>query len=134
MRVAFLIISILLFAGEASSGGLVARRTIPAGEALSAENAEDTGGALPPEDWIGKEVRRTLYAGQIIDPTGLRSPRLVFRNRTAEVRFVAEGLEMSMTGRVMQDGGAGDIVEIMNLESKKLIQGIVTEEGWILAQ
>ncbi len=122
------------FNAHAMADALIARTTIKAGEALTAANTEDTSNTLASERWYGLEVRRTVYAGQEIDVAALRAPRLVFRNRTAEVRYVSDGFEISLTGRVMNDASAGDVVEIMNLQSKKLITGIVMEEGWILAQ
>jgi flagellar basal body P-ring formation protein FlgA len=129
----FLLVAISLPA-SAIAEALIARTTIKAGEALTASNVDAASDDLPAERWHGKEVRRTVYAGQSIDVADLRAPRLVFRNRAADVRYISDGLEISLTGRVMNDASVGEVVEIMNLQSKKIIQGVVMEEGWILVQ
>ena len=111
-----------------------ARETIRAGDRLTPENTEfgveDDGSA----DLLGREVKRTVYAGKNIDPANTRSPRLVQRNQSVEVRYLDSGLQISINARATGDAGAGETVEVMNVQTRKLITGIVTPEGWIIAQ
>lgn len=115
---------------------LVATEVIRAGDQITASNTEPAEGGLSEEDeaLIGLEVRRTVYAGRPILPGNTREPMLVSRNQMVTVRYLAGGLEIILTGRAMGEAAAGDPVSVMNLTSRKLINGYVTEQGWVLAQ
>ena len=123
----------LTFAGSSS---LVATDVIRAGDRLSDANTTTESGELSAEDQalMGKEVRRTVYVGQAIKPENTQTPRLVTRNQTVTVKYIRNALEISMSGRAMSDAGQGEQVSVMNLQSRQLITGVVTKDGWILAQ
>ncbi len=123
--------SAVVFLCAQGADALVARDTIRAGEPLTHENTDASDGS---SDLIGREVKRTIYAGQEILATNTRAARLVQRNQTVEVRYVSDGLQIAVTARAMGEAGAGEAVEAMNIGSRKIISGIVTPEGWILAQ
>ena len=117
------------------SGGssLVATEVIKAGSILSEANTESEEGVLSEEDraLLGREVRRTVYKGRNIDPANTRAPRLVARNQTVTVKYRINGLEITLNGRAMADGGAGETVSVMNLQSRKLISGQIMPDGWV---
>lgn len=115
---------------------LVATDVIRAGDRISSANSEAEGGIVSDRDetMLGREVRRTVYAGQPIEESNTRAPRLVVRNQAVTVRYVAGSLEITMMGRAMADGSVGDVVSVMNPQSRELVHGTVTEQGWILAQ
>lgn len=115
---------------------LVATDVIRAGDRISSANSEASEGYVSEDDesMLGREVRRTVYAGQSIDESNTRSPRLVTRNQAVTVKYVASGLEITMMGRAMADGSVGETVSVMNPQSRELVHGTVTDKGWILAQ
>lgn len=126
--------SVLLAATGA--GGLVATDVIRSGDIVRADNAEAKDGALTEIDQslIGREVVRTVYPGRDIVASNTRAPRLVTRNQIVQVKYVKNGLEISLSGRAMSEGGVGDQVSVMNTNSRKMISGVVTPEGWVHAQ
>lgn len=83
---------------------------------------------------IGREVRRTVYAGQQVSMSNTQAPRLVTRNQVVTVKYIRGGLEITTTARAMEEGGAHDIVSVLNLQSRKLVTGVVQPDGWVLAQ
>lgn len=115
---------------------MVATDVIRAGDVVSMDNVEQSGeGSTEVDaDLIGREVIRTVYAGQEIREPNTRAPRLVKRNQPVTVKYKAGALEISLTGRAMGEASVGEMVSVMNLDSKKIISGTVTQDGWILAQ
>ena len=63
-----------------------------------------------------------------------QSPRLVTRNQVVTVKFIQGGLEISTTARAMEEGGLNDTVSVLNINSRKMVTGVVQSGGWVLAQ
>ncbi|MFN7054801.1 flagellar basal body P-ring formation chaperone FlgA [Hyphomonas sp.] len=121
--------------GLTDSSGLVATEVIRAGAVISPANvssAEGEGGEAG--HLIGREARRTIYSGQRITADNTRPARLVARNQIVTIRYVLGDLEISTTGRAMGEAALHEPVTVMNLQSRQLVQGIVQESGWVLAQ
>lgn len=83
---------------------------------------------------IGREVRRTVYAGQEVSLSNTQAPRLVTRNQIVTVKYIRGGLEITTSARAMEEGGLDDLVTVLNLQSRKLVTGVVQQGGWVLAQ
>ncbi|MEM5518851.1 flagellar basal body P-ring formation chaperone FlgA [Henriciella sp. AS95] len=124
--------AVLAFAGAQS---VVATDVIRAGDVVMPEmvSTED-GGMVADSPVIGREVRRTVYAGQEIRLDNTQAPRLVTRNQLVTVKYIRGGLEITTTGRAMSEGAQNDAVTVLNLQSRKMVNGVVQAEGWVLAQ
>jgi flagella basal body P-ring formation protein FlgA len=83
---------------------------------------------------IGREVRRTVYAGKPITYDNTRPPILVKRNQLVTVKFIRGSLEITATGRALGEAGVNEQITVLNQQSKQMVQGIVQENGWVLAQ
>jgi flagellar basal body P-ring formation protein FlgA len=92
-------------------------------------SAADTG-----EPLVGREVRRTIYAGQSITADNTRPPMLVKRNQVVTLKYIKGALEITTTGRALGEAGLSETVSVLNPDSRQLVQGIVQEGGWVLAQ
>jgi len=132
--VAVLGLGTLLTFGGASS--LVAAEVIPAGNGVTVANAALPEGEGPEayELFAGREVKRTVYAGQPITLDNTRPVRLVTRNQVVTIKYINGPLEISTTGRAMGEGALNETVSVLNLESRQMVQGVVQADGWILAQ
>ena len=119
---------------DASS--LVAAEVIRAGDRVSAANAVTDAGAAAAADesLLGREVRRTIYAGQSITTDNTRPPMLVKRNQIVTLKYINGALEITTTGRALGEAGLSESVSVLNPDSRQLVQGIVQEGGWVLAQ
>lgn len=112
---------------------LTANDVLRSGEVITQSNTS------PPDDvWqdahadlLGREVRRTVYAGQTISAQDTRSPRLVKRNQLVTVKYLRGPLEITLTGRAMGEAGVDESVPVLNLESRQVVEGIVQAGGWI---
>ncbi len=119
---------------DASS--LVAAEVIRAGDRVSAANAVTDAGAAAAADesLLGREVRRTIYAGQSITTDNTRPPMLVKRNQIVTLKYINGALEITTTGRALGEAGLSESVSVLNPDSRQLVQGVVQEGGWVLAQ
>ena len=84
--------------------------------------------------FVGKQVKRTIYSGQVINAGFVGAPILVRRNSRVTMIYKNGVLEISVFGRALDEGGAGDIVTVMNLNSRKRVSGIVRDSGIVEVQ
>jgi flagella basal body P-ring formation protein FlgA len=78
---------------------------------------------------IGKAARRPLTAGQLIRNSDLQRHEIVARNETVTVVFESPGLVLTMRARAQEAGAQGDVINIQNLQSKKIVQATVLGPG-----
>lgn len=117
------------------SGTIVATDVIRAGDIVTASNADQDGSySSNDEGMLGREARRTIYAGQEITLDNTRAPRLVRRNQIVTVKYVSGALEISTTGRAMGEAALNEPVSVLNLQTRQMVHGIVQESGWVLVQ
>lgn len=124
------------FVALTDASSLVASEVIRAGDLVTSVNAAAEPGEVSAiEDGIiGREARRTIYAGQAVTMDNTRPARLVERNQIVTVKYIKGGLEISTTGRAMGEASLNEPVTVLNLQSRQMVQGIVQESGWVLAQ
>lgn len=84
-----------------------------------------------PSRAIGKAARRTLVAGKPIPVDAVEPVRLVERGKPTEARFSVGGLTITALVLPQEDAGPGDLVRARNIDSGRMISGVVTEDGAI---
>ena len=117
----------------ASPTSLTANDLLRTGDIITSENVSPEGDVWQDEHAVllGREVRRTVYAGQQIRPQDTQSPRLVKRNQIVTLKYIRGGLEISLTGRAMGEAGLDESVPVLNLQSRQIVEGTVQAGGWI---
>ena len=125
-----------MLAAVTDASSLVAADVIRAGDSVTVANAELQEGDGPEvyDLFAGREVRRTVYAGQTITLENTQPARLVTRNQIVTIKYIKGPLEISTTGRAMGDGALNESVNVLNLQSRQMVQGVVQADGWVLAQ
>ncbi len=120
----------------ADASSLVAAEVIRAGDGVTVANAELQDGDGPEvyDLFAGREVRRTVYAGQAITLDNTQPARLVTRNQVVTIKYIRGPLEISTSGRAMGDAALSETVSVLNLQSRQMVQGVVQADGWVLAQ
>ena len=116
-----------------SPSTLTAKDVLRTGEVITDQNASPANDVWQPEhlDLLGREVSKTVYAGQTIRAQDTRSPRLVKRNQLVTMKYMRGPLEITLTGRALGEAGLDETVPVMNLESRQVVEGIVQAGGWI---
>jgi flagella basal body P-ring formation protein FlgA len=119
----------------ADSSSLVAAEVIRSGDPVTSYNATtEEGDNAVGDPLLGREVVRTIYAGKPITYENTRAPILVRRNQIVSIKYIKGGLEITATGRALSEAGLNEPVTVLNQQSKQTVQGIVQENGWVLAQ
>jgi flagella basal body P-ring formation protein FlgA len=78
---------------------------------------------------IGKAARRALNPGQPIRAADLQRQEIIARNEMVSVIFESPGLVLSMRGRAQEAGAQGDVINVQNIQSKKIVQATVVGPG-----
>ena len=87
--------------------------------------------AVAVEDLEGKVARRTLLPGKLVPLSSVREAYLVERGASVQVVFTAGALTISATAVTLEPGSAGDMVKLRNLDSGKVISGVVMADGTV---
>lgn len=80
---------------------------------------------------VGMQARKPLRAGQPLRSADLAKPDLVQRDQTVTLTYETAGLYLTMRGKATEGGTEGDIVNVMNLQTKRIVQGTVIGPGQI---
>ena len=129
-------LALALMSMPASAAIVTANTTLQRGVVIQAEDltiktAEGENREVILGTYLGKELKRTVYAGYKINPGYVGNPVLVKRNSRVNMIYRFGRLEINAWGRALDEGGAGDTISIMNLESRKRIQGKILPSGII---
>jgi flagella basal body P-ring formation protein FlgA len=118
----------------------VALVDIPVGTAISAENVriEKVPSNYPePVGWrppYGLIAKRDIAADGAIDRRAVapaKPPLLLKRNQTVVVRIEMPGLIVTAMGKALQDGHAGELIKVQNVDSKRTVLVKVNEDGTV---
>lgn len=90
-------------------------------------------GALrdPAQAW-GRQAVRAIPAGTPLRQSDLVRPAVVRRGDRVTLTLDAGGLTLTAQGRALEDGAAGEVIRVENLQSNRPVQGIVRGAGDVL--
>jgi flagella basal body P-ring formation protein FlgA len=77
------------------------------------------------EHAIGMQARKQLRAGQALKTADLVKPDLVQRDQNVTLIYETAGLYLTVGGKALEGGTEGDVVNVVNLQSKRTISGVV---------
>lgn len=105
--------------GETITADAVEWRQVPAGRYTSAYIDRI-------DDLIGQTPKRPLNLGQPIRSADIGRVEQVVKNALITMVAQVPGLTITTTGRALEGGAVGDVIQVMNLQSKKTIQATIT--------
>ncbi len=82
-----------------------------------------------PADGVGFELKRQLSIGVPLTTAMIRKPRIIKRGQHVSIIATAGGMEVRMAGKALAHGAVGDRIRVLNLKSKKKVEGTVTSSG-----
>jgi flagella basal body P-ring formation protein FlgA len=80
---------------------------------------------------VGMQARRQLRLGQALRTADLNKPDLVVRDQAVTLVYESAGLYLTIRGKSLDNGTEGDVVNVMNLQSKRTVSGVVTGRGQV---
>ncbi len=78
-----------------------------------------------PDQIIGQAANRNLRQNQPLKPSDLRAPIVIAKGSIVTVSLRTGALTLTGTGRALEDGSQGEIIRIMNMQSKRTLEANV---------
>src|SRR5882757_1579780 len=108
-------------------------RAIAAGDLLKASDVvverRPKTEAAAVADVVGYAAKRALRVGEVIRAADVTKPELVGRNETVLISFEAPGMVLSLRGKALESGALGDVVNVLNTQSKRTLHATVSGPG-----
>jgi flagella basal body P-ring formation protein FlgA len=70
-----------------------------------------------------------VRVGQPLRNADLMKPEIVKKNDMVLLHYAVPGIVLTMRGQAQDSGTEGDVVNVLNIGSKRVIQGVVTGPG-----
>lgn len=94
--------------------------------------AEVTSDTVARDAAIGMQTRRALRGGQMLRSTDLAKPDLVTRDQNVTLIYQAAGIYLTSRGKALENGTDGDVVNVLNLQSKRTVTATVIGRGQVM--
>jgi flagellar basal body P-ring formation protein FlgA len=108
-------------------GDLVRASDIAIARKPKAELKGDAGG--PADQFIGLEARVAIPAGEPLRRADLTRPERIKRDDAITLVYEVPGILLTCRGKALESGADGDVIGVMNVQSKRTVQGTVTGPG-----
>ncbi len=96
--------------------------------------AESSDGAASHMDAVvGMAAKRPLRIGQPVRTSDLMRPEAVRQNEAVTITYERPGIVLSIRGKALESGAEGDIINVLNVQSKRTLQTTVTGPGRVVA-
>ena len=123
-------------AARANVEVLTYARSLAAGEVVQPQDLVWTKVAAAPADApsdadqvIGLAARRPLRSGAVAAMRDVSSPQVVKAGDLVTVTYEDGGISLALQGKAMAAGALGEPVSVLNTNSKKTIQAVITGPG-----
>ena len=77
----------------------------------------------------GLAARHELRPGQPLRDADLMKPAIVQRNDTVTIVYEAPGFTLTLRGQAQDAGALGDTISVLNVESKRVVRGVISGPG-----
>ena len=73
-----------------------------------------------------------MRAQNLVRTTDLQTPVVVGKNSLVTIRLETNRMQLSVQGRALEDGAAGDVVRVMNTKSNSVVNAVVVDTGSVV--
>jgi flagella basal body P-ring formation protein FlgA len=81
---------------------------------------------------IGFAARGQMQPGKPLRAADLMKPELVQRNETVTLVYQVPGITLTVRGKAVDGGAEGDVISVLNEQSKRTVQGVVAGPGRVI--
>ncbi|MFT6659592.1 flagellar basal body P-ring formation chaperone FlgA [Maritalea sp.] len=116
-------------------------RTMAKGEVIDLNDIEfkpvpvrfsKTQGDMQLPDLVGKSLTRAVRGGAMVKVSDLSEPILINRNEQVTILYRSGQLKLTVKGQALNSATQNQMVSVLNLMSKRTIQGIAIGAGTVL--
>lgn len=83
---------------------------------------------------VGMQMRHPMRAGRPLRVADIVRPDLVQHDQTVTIIYQTAGIYLTTRGKALDSGTEGDVVSVVNAQSKRTITGVVTGRGQVTIQ
>lgn len=84
-----------------------------------------------PDQAIGMAARSAIKAGQPVRTADLMKPELVERGEAVTIIYQSPGLMLAVRGKATDGGAEGDMIDVVNLQSKRVVRATIIGRGQV---
>ena len=89
---------------------------------------------LKANNLIGMTPRRMAFNGKPLTDTDIEAPKIVERGQSITMTFSNGMIELTAMGKALESGAKGDVIRVVNTNSSKNLQAIVSGEQQVKVQ
>lgn len=117
-----------------------AKRPISAGQEISANDLEmrpyplnyARGGVLKDIGTaVGKVSHRIISANRPLRETEFATASVVHKNASVTLQYKTDAINITTVGQALEDGAVGDVIPVLNINSKKIIRATVLSKDTV---
>jgi len=84
------------------------------------------------EQAVGLAARRPMRQGDLLRQNDLAKAEVIARNDNVTITFQVPGITLTMRGKALEGGGQGDTINVLNVQSKRSVQGTIAGPGHVI--
>lgn len=81
---------------------------------------------------VGLAARAAMQPGRPLRVADLMKPEVVQRNETVTLVYNVPGITLTVRGKATEGGAEGDVISVLNEQSKRTVQGVVAGPGRVV--
>jgi len=106
---------------------------LKASDLTTLRRPKDNSGALSDVDAVvGLAARHALRPDQPLTASDVMKPQLVAHNDIVTIVYQAPGVTLTLRGQAQDGGALGDTIGVVNVESKRVVQAVVSGPGRVM--
>ncbi|CAK0775173.1 flagella basal body P-ring formation protein FlgA [uncultured Gammaproteobacteria bacterium] len=88
--------------------------------------------AMAPSDLVGRTTRRLLPANTPVRLHDLQLPRMIAKNAVVTLMLQTRTMTLTTQGRALQDGGKGEVIRVLNTQSNRTVDAVISGPNLVL--
>jgi flagellar basal body P-ring formation protein FlgA len=81
---------------------------------------------------IGFAARSTLQSGRPLRIADVMKPEMIQRNEAVTLVYQVPGITLTVRGKAAEGGAEGDVIGVLNEQSKRSVQGVIVGPGRVV--
>lgn len=123
-------VEVVVLARSIERGGLLKDADIALERRPRAQVGRDT--VTDRAQAVGFAARTNLEPGRALRTAQLMKPELVKRNEQVTLVYEVPGIVLTVRGKALESGAEGDVISVLNEQSKRTLQGVVAGPGQVV--
>jgi flagella basal body P-ring formation protein FlgA len=80
---------------------------------------------------IGKSPLRSISPYRPIRTNEIASPAIIKKDALVQMRYTVPGMEISTSGQAITQGAQGDVINVRNVSSKKIVRAVIQDSSTV---